>query len=333
MPIKITEFIKKVLLAADAEERKLYEMLLAEMQKKMHKPGHTMRILICNSPNFGHQANTIHVMRHFLRIFKPNAGSGEIEVVYDNDNDQYGSMREKLQILVPGFNKEVKVQNVDVEGISVQFVPHKFRKISDMDYGLTGGFDYDEVILNEICKTEMFWKLQPYKWHRPSAFYEEDTFSFDKMVGNRAGGKFSKMVYRYDNADITLSDNFFEWYIKSCPDKNIKEKSNLSKCLLVPKDPEKLLWPIYGVHTLKDVIIPVVLLKFVLSGLLTARSLKKPVLMVLLCDFKEDTAEIIDFLTLFKRKQETGKQVLSQYIEKINNITNTNTKQLLASIP
>ena len=52
MPIKITEFIEKVLLAADAEERKLYNKLLTKMQKEMHKPDGTMRILIWNSPNF-----------------------------------------------------------------------------------------------------------------------------------------------------------------------------------------------------------------------------------------------------------------------------------------
>lgn len=298
MPIKITEFIEKVLLAADAEERKLYNKLLAKMQKEMHKPGHTMRILICNSPNFGHQANTIHVMRHFLRIFKPNAGSGEIEVAYDNDNDQYGSMREKLQILVPFFNKEIPDrQTVNMEGVSVRFIPFVYgrTKLNMMNYGLTGGFDYDDILMNEEFITEMFWKLQPYKWNHPSAFYEEQTFSFDKISENVASGPFSDMVYSYEPVDYTLTNEVLDWYTGPLSWEKLRQNTVLAKCLFETKNPEELLWPIYGIHAMKAFsIIPELLLKFILSGLLTARSLKKPVLMVFLSDFKDDTVTLIE---------------------------------------
>lgn len=325
MPIKITEFIEKVLLAADAEERKLYNKMLAKMQKEMHKPDRTMRILICNSPNFGHQANTIHVMRHFLRKFKP---TGKIEVVYDDDhiNDQlYGSMREKLQILVPFFNKEIPDrQTVNMEGVSVRFIPFVYgrTKLNMMNYGLTGGFDYDDILMNEEFITEMFWKLQPYKWNHPSAFYEEQTFSFDKISENVASGPFSDMVYSYEPVDYTLTKEVLDWYTGPLSGEKLRQNTVLAKCLFEAKNPEKLLWPIYGIHAMKAFsIIPELLLKFILSGLLTARSLKKPVLMVFLCDFKGDTVKLIEFLTSFLLKDvEKAKKDLKPFIDEIKSL-------------
>lgn len=299
MPIKITEFIQKMLSTTNEEEKKLYEKLLAEMKKKMLKADRTMRILICNSPNFGHQANTIHVMRHFLRTFKPNAGVNEIEVVYDNDSDGvYGSIRNKLQLLIPGFDETKKKQIVLVEGSPVRFIPYDNRKISFVNYGLTGGYDDDTDILNEICKTEMFWKLQPYKWNHPSAFYEEKKiFSFDKISENVASGPYSDMVYSYEPVDYTLTKEVLDWYTGQFSGEKLRQNTIMAKCLFETKNPEKLLWPIYGIHAMKAFsIIPELLLKFIISGLLTARSLNKPILMVLLCDFKEDTASLIEFL-------------------------------------
>lgn len=328
MPIKIKDFIQKMLSTTNEEEKKLYEKLLAEMKKKMLKADRTMRILIWNSPNFGHQANTIHVMRHFLRTFKPNAGEDEIEVIYDDDeeNDQcFGSMREKLQILVPFFNKEIPArQTVNMEGVSVCFIPFDdHQKLEEMNYGLTGGFDHDNISLNKEFITKMFWKLQPYKWHRPSAFYyKNQMFSFDEILESRASGPYSDMVYSYEPVDYTLTKEVLDWYTGQFSGEKLGQNTIMAKCLFETKNPEKLLWPIYGIHAMKAFsIIPELLLKFIISGLLTARSLKKPVLMVLLCDFKEDTASLIDFLTLFLLKDVVkAKSVLIKYIEEIKHL-------------
>ncbi|MBU9745274.1 hypothetical protein KTH81_15750 [Lachnospiraceae bacterium ASD3451] len=323
--MKIYEFIQLVL-SADPQAGDIYETVMLQLQLYFGNPQLQIRVYVDNSPNFGHQATTIHILRRFLRLFRPR---GAVNVLYDiRRHEGERPLIDKLEILVEMFDKRKKgTQSINFEGQQVWFTPFDPDKASLplADFGFTGGYDNPFSEMPKILAVDVFLRLEPYNWHRPSMIEWLDdageycSWRLQNVYGVYYEGfdLFQKMAYAYDQEDFMLQPAALAWFTHNIPNPNIQSQSAMALDLISRRG-NQLLWPVYGFHTLAETgTIPVALLNYGLAALYYASLQQKPVLMVILSKFSRPAAEIACLLNDFREQDE---EAITGYARNMNSL-------------
>lgn len=225
-----------------------------------------LRFYVDGTPNFGHQASTINLMK---RIIDRTEYDQAIKVVYSNHNhDDPESPTDtpgKLAILLTGLNPV----NIDKAKISygtcnnITFINYENRAdLPALDdkrsFGFTGGADNMEVDYADELKVACFLRVQPYLWDDPIADREEEFFQTSRV--EMAGKKYFYLAQAYDDfrrlAYKFPQDNYTEviaavwqWYGQTQNfNANLKLRVNNIKVIYDKHCENKnlQLWPLYG---------------------------------------------------------------------------------------
>ena len=236
--------------------------------------GDKIRIAILGSPNFGHQTNTLLILRLLLNIL--NCQNPNIEVCFD-DTDP--SIYSRLHILIPFFNFD-KYQEIDIDGKKVIFDHFYFwddTPDENIKLGFTGGNDYfnstinnNSINLAQFINTQFALSLQPFKWHITSgldyikgskyknALFDKCTIENKKCEGvdisisqvNINDSSFYNFTYCFMDHMFNIPSRAKEFYTnpqnKSFLCNAVKDADNII-CKL---NGTVLFFPIYGLHTL-----------------------------------------------------------------------------------
>lgn len=140
-----------------------------------------IRMYVEDSPNFGHQSSTLHVMR---RLIDMGFVKGTISIVCANIN-----VVNTLSYLLPKIQNNKEQQSFSLDGhpqIKIEVLTiDNLNCRSDILLGITGGFDNNdyEALQNPplTLKVKHFIVLQPYRWDYllPDSGYSQIQWSED----------------------------------------------------------------------------------------------------------------------------------------------------------
>jgi hypothetical protein len=123
-----------------------------------------IRIYVDGSPNFGHQATTVSLMKRIIDLgLTPD--KNKITMVYQND-DALNKLAKLLPDLDPKSPKEITVKYLNK--ISISFLAYDSMSSQPLiNFGLTGGADGGKNIdFAKALQVKNFLRLQPYLWTR-----------------------------------------------------------------------------------------------------------------------------------------------------------------------
>ncbi|WP_440134761.1 LysM peptidoglycan-binding domain-containing protein [Chitinophaga sancti] len=210
-----------------------------------------LRFYVDGTPNFGHQATTINIMK---RIINVTLYTGEIVVYYAGGD----LTAQKLAILLPGLNPleidTTKIVYGTCENIS--FKPFTGAiKAPEMKFGFTGGADSMTTNFAELLAVKYFLRLEPYLWEIITMGVTsgvQKTKKVDFFNLSRESPQFNNLVYKFTASSVAnVSPDIWNWYILqafqpalSTRTKNVQAVYNA----YVAAAPALSLWPVYGLH-------------------------------------------------------------------------------------
>lgn len=237
-----------------------------------------IRIYVDNSPNFGHQASTIALMRQFIDW---SGYQNKITVFFNTDADSL-STQNKLALLFPGVDVKKLTQSPGscclsyktCHKITFAMITSGSRVTPDVSdfipFGFTGGSDRSWQT-HELLKVNYFLCLQPYMWHgqnrieifpKPEGAEEPPVIDLEETVGKHL----KKALYLYDEKELSSPpQSVWDWYengfcvynkispgsVEVDRDRTEKFRLRVKNARRIPKITSKYkarLWPIYGLQ-------------------------------------------------------------------------------------
>lgn len=214
-----------------------------------------IRFYLDATPNFGHQANTVFVMRSIIDM---TAYSRRVEIyVAENTRIPMDRQMDTLAMLMPGFDPAHKFGNVcDYHSCKqISFISGAAPAEAAM-FGFTGGADDVKDNYAQRLNVGFFLRLQPYFWVSPN------------QIEMREGalvplpGEFRGMIYQYNIPEVRqISSGVLEWYSRTSFG---KAKMDFAQSIQELAASSRIrLWPMYGLHQLAGSMSPFVLLLMV----------------------------------------------------------------------
>ena len=128
----------------------------------------TIRIYVDNSDNFGNQASSVLVMQTLIDDYGFQGAGKTVWMVYKTENSD--KTREKLSLLIKGFNAADPAATAVYNGTAINFTTIDNLADEQINYGFSGAGNPDpdhSDISNYFAvqlKTKVFLLLQPYLW-------------------------------------------------------------------------------------------------------------------------------------------------------------------------
>ena len=220
----------------------------------------SLRFAVMQAPNFGHQANTLHLMRRVAGLFIELGIPIPPFEVFIDETPGDRPVAEKLKILVKGFAPELETQELSLDWgpgqspIPVMFV--KASKAKPVTFGFCGGYDYAQP-LNKLIRADHCILVEPYLWELGNLdrfssrdrydsilFLPGHTIPLSAMLGKTGDLKnsfFTRAVLRYPK-EVPYS--FFR-----CSDEELKlykKDKYLGRAAELLDRPDFICLPIYG---------------------------------------------------------------------------------------
>lgn len=220
-----------------------------------------IRVYFDDSPNYGHQAHTVLLMR---RLIFDCAYTGTFELVVPNDD-----LDSTLALLLPGYNRDKTFYFYDCSVTVCTNID------TDVKFGICGGCDYNREDFNlaRLINAQFAVCIQPYMWNVQSAVYINSS-------GNTRFININELPVLYHDTMITgISGTIIDPFEHS---ENGKKALNL-----IVKKEDLCIWPVYGMHVVEQKkgtqTVAVLLLNLTLAALLSLQTHgDKPLVMVLL---------------------------------------------------
>lgn len=263
-----------------------------------------IRFYVDGTPNFGHQATTIYLLKRLVNLCKY---SGKIVVAYA-DAKSGKTTPQKLALLLAGIIPD----DIDKQTIaygtckSITFVKLAAAKILPIvNFGFTGGADDLTTVLADAIQTNCFLRLQPYLWAKLSGQPMPNQIEFlgkpvtDALDLNKVNQTIDLLAYKYDKAIVgNVSQAVWNWYTTQAFNADLKQNTLNAQALAVAASPKVYkFWPAYGLHHFepkgRDV-----LLNLVITGLSYQASLGfkgPPVILTLMNDFSTLDFSFVEF--------------------------------------
>ena len=206
----------------------------------------TIRVYVTATSGFGHMANTVNIMKRLIVLgFNQN-----MQVIYD-DAPTVPTTIQKLAILIPGLNP-INPQPIVFNGINVSFITTAAFAVAPqpvVDFGITGGYDSNQVNLASITNTRVFLKLQPYQWRQENTLFLRNVTEGSTVRTNLAdvdvlgGRQYAKKNYYLPIPAMTAAD--YVEFTASAPTKVAPYQAIIAAC--GGDDPAANMMPVYGI--------------------------------------------------------------------------------------
>ncbi|MET3132788.1 LysM repeat protein [Oxalobacteraceae bacterium GrIS 1.11] len=255
-----------------------------------------IRFYVDGTPNFGHQATTVYLMKRLVNLCR---FSGKIVMVYA-DAASGKSTPEKLAQLLTGVVPDTIDTKTVKYGSCEDIIFMKVAAaaaLAPVNFGFTGGADDMSVVLANTIRTDFFLRLQPYMWGPANSEPFASRIEFLDQPANAAiklkdmNATIDLLAYKYDRDIVRkVPAEVWDWY--TTQSFNPKLKANTPKAMALakaaPANPAGcIFWPAYGLHQFggdnRDV-----LLNLVIVGLSYQASLGfkgPPIALTLMNDF------------------------------------------------
>lgn len=250
-----------------------------EQMQALIKSKKELRFYVDGTPNFGHQATTINIMK---RIVDATGYSDNILIVYSGENTPG-----KLALLLAGLDpSKIGTASVKYGGATITFLEYNGTKpeLDQIDYGFTGGADDSKVNYAEVLSVNYFLRLQPYLWEKAPNQIErkdEDPYNLTDEAPN-----FAELAYKFSKDGFaTVPDDVWLWYANDQTfDAELKVRTRNAHAIYNASVAKKTLhlWPIYGLHQFDS---PAeMVLNFIISGLIAQSAKGNPTALFIMSD-------------------------------------------------
>jgi LysM repeat protein len=269
-----------------------------------------IRFYVDGTPNFGHQATTIYLLKRLVNLCKY---SGKIAVVYA-DATSGKSTPQKLALLLAGIIPD------DIDKLTVAYGTCKnitfvklvaAKTLPVVNFGFTGGADNLNTVYADAIQTNCFLRLQPYLWAKSGGQPMPNQVEFlGKPMSaaldlNKVDKTIDLLAYKYDKAIVgNVSQAVWNWYTTQAFNADLKQNTLNAQALAAAASPKAYkFWPAYGLHhfvpkgpnepTGRDI-----LLNLVITGLSYQATLGfqgPPVILTLMNDFSTLDFSFVEF--------------------------------------
>ncbi|MCF6404889.1 LysM peptidoglycan-binding domain-containing protein [Chitinophaga filiformis] len=261
-----------------------------------------LRFYVDDSPNYGHQAATVNIMK---RIINTTSYTGNIVVYYAGEQ----ATANKLAILLSGLDPLQINATVIKYGTcqNITFKPFPApANTPQIKFGFTGGADFMTTNFADELKVNYFLRLQPYLWEMLRRFRVTSAVqtpgNVNKFNLSEASRPFNKLAYKFTSASVSsVLPDVWTWYSTSQSfDANLSTRTKNVKAVYdaYSVNPAAMsLWPVYGLHQFEQ-IAGEMSLNLTLSSLDVIRLLEKPLVILHFTDpSRADIFEYVDALS------------------------------------
>lgn len=256
-----------------------------------------IRFYVDGTPNFGHQATTVHLLKRVIDVFK---FSGAITVVYQDGPPNRESTASKLAKLLTGLVPATIDDDRLEYGTCTRIFFLNYAERAKLagfpvTLGLTGGADDESVNYAKELNAAVFLRLQPYVWRKPNGAFVPNRIEFRPVddvarppvdLSEIADRAFARLAYKFVSAPV--AGGVWKWYQTQDFDPTLA--LNTAKAFAAMKaatERNARIWPVYGLHQFgsdtskgRDVLLNLLIVG--LSHLRSSGASPRPVVMVLL---------------------------------------------------
>ncbi|WP_438425672.1 LysM peptidoglycan-binding domain-containing protein [Aquimarina macrocephali] len=278
-----------------------------------------LRFYVDGTPNFGHQATTVNIMK---RIVDATDYSKNILMIYSGADTP-----DKLAILLTDLiPKDILTTSITYGKATITFLEYKDTKLNleQIDFGFTGGADNSEVNYADLFNVTYFLRLQPYLWEKaPNQIERKDKDPYDLT---KESASFAELAFKFPADSLTtVPETLWTWYAKNQtynPDLKIRSINAESIYNAHTTKKELRLWPIYGLHQFSS---PAEMtLNLILSAFTAQMSSNTPIALFILSDIakiQEKYQEMpFDYATAFADDLKNKKVTLPKLKAKIQEV-------------
>lgn len=302
-----TELLQRLMKGA-AESGSAAQAGIEQFLKRLNEEAE-IRFYIDGTPNFGHQATTVYLMKRLVNLC---GYSGKIVMVYAPATSGK-STPQKLALLLAGIVPDTIDTQTVVYGSCNNIT---FVKLADagalevVNFGFTGGADATSVVYADVIRTTYFLRLQPYLWANAQGEPMPNQIEFlGKPVSaalklNLVNQTLELLAYKYDKGIVgNVPAAVWDWYTTQTFNSGLRQNTLNAQALAAAANPKVFkFWPAYGLHQFdpqgRDI-----LLNLVITGLSYQASLDfkgPPVILTLMNDFSTLDFSFVEF---FANKQ------------------------------
>lgn len=258
-----------------------FQYLLARICVSIHGQ-ERLRFFLDATPNFGHQANTVFLMKSIIDLVEYK---GNIEVYVSSNTKVTLEMQyKKLMMLLPGFDPAKGLANI-CRYNSCDRISFMDKPSASIAYGFTGGADDPKVNYAALLQVRFFLRLQPYFWKAPNQIEQPDSPPVSLPM-------LHPMIYQYEMSRIkVVAESVFSFY--AAEGFYSKEKMQFAQAIFPLAQGEAVrLWPMYGLHQLRSTS-SLVLLLMICAALDADAAKDKPIAIVLFNAQTDDHLELL----------------------------------------
>ncbi|HWB83036.1 MAG TPA: hypothetical protein VG675_02770 [Bryobacteraceae bacterium] len=264
-----------------------------------------LRFFVDGTPNCGHQAATIHIMK---RIISMTGFAGRVTIVYaDIHQGTLGRTPDKLALLFTGLvPARIDTSILEYETCKdIRFLDYDNRDslAGHVQFGFTGGADDMTINFAADLKVNYFLRIQPYLWDDDSS-KKQDRFYQSSRLETPAGRffypvddypPFRNLPCKFSKTVCAVSEATWNWYARDQNfDPQLKRRTNNARTLYQAQQQAGLrIWPVYGLHQFREHAAEMAM-NLALTGLQVQRETPGPVAVLVLMP----PSEIPEFLQL-----------------------------------
>ncbi|WP_372394246.1 LysM peptidoglycan-binding domain-containing protein [Azospirillum sp. HJ39] len=257
--MSFTELLAQLMLGAPESEQQATEgaaafgtFLNAQQQ---------IRVYVDNTPNMGHQATTIHLLKRLIDLYHY---TGQVRIVWAPTANEQGGINDtarKLGLLLTGLDPRV-IDDATIAYGSCQDI--QFIKASApgdklnarVAFGVTGGADDLTANYAQTTNVTAFLRLQPFAWRLENGSFVPSQIEFHPDDGRatvRIGdlsNTINLLPYKFDAAAVTtVSPAVWDWYCGQDWNPTLATSTGYARSLLTAStDRGAPIWPAYGLH-------------------------------------------------------------------------------------
>jgi hypothetical protein len=263
-----------------------------------------LRFYVDDTPNFGHQATTINIMK---RIIDASGYTRSVKIIYKGDKTPT-----KLAILLPRLipaNINQAILSYGSCKDNITFLNYdSMGTLTPKRFGFTGGADSNATTypINYATRLNVayFLRLQPYLWDdvtlRPTIASLVERIDVQPVNLNTQSSIFSGLAYKFLSSQCaTVDTNIWQWYIEQKFDTNLAIRTSNASAIYNSyhgNESNINLWPVYGLHQFQRS--DEISFNLVISALLCQQEIPKPIVILHFSD-PERAINIFDYLTPF----------------------------------
>lgn len=220
-----------------------------------------IRIYVDNTPNMGHQATTIHLLKRLIDLYQY---AGQVRIVWapattstDGINDTARKLGLLLTNLDPRVINDAQIAYGTCQDIRFVNLTAPGDSLNDrIDFGITGGADTLTVNYAEKINVTAFLRLQPFAWRLATGEFVPNQIEFHPDDGRATvnigtlSNTINLLPYKFAAAAVAaVPQTVWDWYTGQNWNPSLATSTGYAHSLMDASTARgALIWPAYGLH-------------------------------------------------------------------------------------